>query len=112
MINYENIERLPIVPKQLRKKWTDKEIQELSKLYPNTKNLILALKFGVTRSSITNRANKYKLHKSSEFILQTWKRFKVPIIILLLFIVWILILAIIVCTSILISIIIVFINIF
>lgn len=52
-------------------KWTPEKIAYLREHYANTKNSVLAKTLGTTEGAVSNKANKLKLKKSSEFIKAT-----------------------------------------
>lgn len=55
----------------MRKKWTDKEIEELKKLYGNTLGEDLAKLFCCSIQSVYNKASELKLKKEKRFIAET-----------------------------------------
>ena len=52
----------------MRKPWTQKEIEKLTKLYPNTLTVEIAEKLGRSTSSVAGQASKLKLRKTKEFV--------------------------------------------
>jgi len=49
------------------KKWTDKDLKEFLKLYPDTDNKVLAKKFGRTPSAIAGKAADHLQTKSAAY---------------------------------------------
>lgn len=65
---------ISILPTGKRKKWTQQELDKLTKLYPDISNIELAVIFGVTKSSIAAQSNILGLLKSELFMLNPENR--------------------------------------
>lgn len=60
------------------KRWTGQDRKLLERLYPTTKNVILADVFGVTEGAIISKAHVWKLRKTPEFMAECAKAGQFP----------------------------------